>query len=106
MWRYLSSVERIESIDTDTGAITTFEAVGTDTESAKLDGEHYFDVSAFWDVNEFVELRAGVNNVLDNDPPLLPQYGPTPTTNTEGNTVAGVYEAAGRFVFVGAKFSF
>ncbi|NQY98336.1 MAG: TonB-dependent receptor [Henriciella sp.] len=106
MWRYLSSVERIDSIDTDTGAVTTFAAAGTNTGSAKLDGEHYFDVSAFWDVNEHVELRAGVNNVLDNDPPVLPQFGPSPTTNTEGNTVAGVYEAAGRFVFVGAKFSF
>lgn len=106
LWRYLSAVERIDSIDTETGAITTFSQAGTDVSSSKIDGEHYFDVAAFWDVNDHVELRAGVNNVLDNDPPLVPQFNPSPTSNTEGNTIAGVYEAAGRFVFVGAKLSF
>nr|WP_070959498.1 TonB-dependent receptor [Hyphomonas sp. Mor2] len=106
LWRFLSSVERLSAIDPVTGETTTFAEAGIDTVSSKLDGEHYFDVAAFWDVNEFVELRAGVNNVLDNDPPIVPQFGPSPTANIEGNTVAGVYEAAGRFVFVGAKLSF
>ena len=89
-----------------TGAVTTFADAGINTISSKLDGEHYFDVSAFYDVNDFVELRAGINNVLDNDPPVVPTFGPSPTANVEANTVAGVYEAAGRFVFVGAKLSF
>lgn len=106
LWRYLSSVERIDSIDTETGAITTFADSGINTVSSKLDGEHYFDVAAFWDVNAIVELRAGINNVLDNDPPVVPTFGPSPTANVEANTIAGVYEAAGRFVFVGAKLSF
>ncbi len=106
MWRYLSSVERISSIDTETGAVTTFAEAGAEGASANLDGEHYFDLAAFWDVTDSVTLRAGVNNVLDNDPPIVPQYGPSPTSNTEGNTIAGVYEAAGRFVFVGANVSF
>lgn len=106
LWRYLSSVERIDSIDTATGAITTFADSGINTISSKLDGEHYFDVAAFWDVNDIVELRAGINNVLDNDPPVVPTFGPSPTANVEANTVAGVYEAAGRFIFVGAKLSF
>lgn len=106
LWRYLSSVERIDSIDTDTGAVTTFQQAGTQSVSSELDGEHYFDVSAFYDFNDFVELRAGVNNVFDNDPPIVPTFGPSPTANVEANTVAGVYEAAGRFVFVGAKLSF
>ena len=106
LWRYLSSVERIDSIDTATGAITTFADSGINTVSSKLDGEHYFDVAAFWDVNDIVELRAGINNVLDNDPPVVPTFGPSPTANVEANTVAGVYEAAGRFIFVGAKLSF
>ncbi|MCR9194957.1 MAG: TonB-dependent receptor, partial [Hyphomonas sp.] len=75
LWRYLSSVERISSIDTETGAITTFAQDGINTGSSKLDGEHYFDVAAFWDVNDIVELRAGINNVLDNDPPVVPTFG-------------------------------
>ena len=106
LWRYLSSVDRIDSIDTNTGEITTFGEAGTNVGSTTLDEEHYFDVAAFWDVNDALELRAGVNNVLDNDPQILPQSNPRPTANVEGNTVAGLYEAAGRFVFVGAKVSF
>ena len=31
----------------------------------------YFDVSANWTVREGVELRAGVNNVFDKEPPIL-----------------------------------
>ena len=106
LWRYLSSVERIDSIDTDTGAVTTFAQAGSTVGSAQLDAEHYIDVAAFWDVNDILELRAGVNNVFDNDPPVIPSFNPSPTANIEGNTAAGVYEAAGRFVFVGAKVSF
>lgn len=106
LWRYLSSLERIDSIDPVTAEVTTFAEAGTDVGSAKVPGEHYFDVAAFWDVNEFIEVRAGVNNVFDNDPPVIPQFGPSPTANMEANTVAGVYEAAGRFIFVGAKLSF
>ncbi|MEM9375315.1 MAG: TonB-dependent receptor [Pseudomonadota bacterium] len=106
LWRYLSEVERVDSIDADTGAITTFSQAGTNVGSATLDAEHYFDVAAFWDVNDMVEVRAGINNVFDNDPPVVPTFGPSPTANVEANTVAGVYEAAGRFVFVGAKLSF
>ncbi|MCR9269715.1 MAG: TonB-dependent receptor [Hyphomonadaceae bacterium] len=106
LWRYLSEVERISSIDAVTGETTTFAQAGTNTVSSVLDGKHYFDVAAFWDVNDFVELRAGVNNVFDEDPPVVPTFGPSPTANIEANTIAGVYEAAGRFVFVGAKLSF
>ena len=106
LWRYLSSVERVDSIDTDTGQIITFEHAGTTVASAKLDPQHYFDLAAFWEVNETVELRAGVNNVFDTDPPIVPQFGPSPTSNTEGNTIAGLYESAGRFLFVGAKLNF
>jgi len=106
LWRYLSSVERIDSIDTETGAVTTFQQAGINTISSELDAEHYIDVSAFYDLNDYVELRAGVNNLFDNDPPVVPTFGPSPTANVEANTVAGVYEAAGRFLFVGAKLSF
>ena len=107
LWRYLSEVERVSSLDTETGTITTFADAGNgDLVSATLESEHYFDVAAFWDVTDSVELRAGINNVLDNDPPVLPIFGPSPTANAEANTVAGVYEAAGRFIFVGAKLSF
>jgi len=107
LWRYIGAVDRIDSIDGATGEITTFGDIGLgNLTSATLEAQNYVDIAAFWTATENVELRFGVNNVFDNDPPILPQFGPSPTANTEGNTVAGVYDAAGRFIFVGANIRF
>ncbi|MEM1396023.1 MAG: TonB-dependent receptor [Pseudomonadota bacterium] len=107
LWRYLSSVDRISSIDPDTGEITTFAEDGMEGfTAATLGSESYFDAALFWDATENVELRFGVNNLFDNDPPVLPTFGPSPTANVEANTVAGLYPAAGRFIFVGARLNF
>jgi outer membrane receptor protein involved in Fe transport len=38
----------------------------------------YLDLSAIWNVTRHVQLRAGVNNVFDKDPPLIPNQ-PTPS---------------------------
>jgi len=107
LWRFLSEVDRIDSIDTGTGAITTFSDAGNgNLTSAVLESQSYLDLAVFWDATDNIQLRFGVNNVLDNDPPLVPSFGPSPTANVEGNTVAGVFESAGRFLFVDAKFNF
>ncbi|MEO1405402.1 MAG: TonB-dependent receptor, partial [Pseudomonadota bacterium] len=104
LWRYFSSVDRISSIDPDTGEVTSFSEDGMEGfSSATLGSEHYIDAALFWDATENVELRFGVNNLFDNDPPLLPTFGPSPTANVEANTVAGLYPAGGRFIFVGAR---
>ena len=106
-WRYFAAVDRISSIDTDTGALTTFADEGNgELVSATLESQNYFDLTVFWDVTENIQLRSGVRNLLDNDPPVLPAFGPSPTANVEANTVAGVYEAGGRFIFFGAKLNF
>lgn len=107
LWRYFSSVDRLTSVDESTGILTTFTDAGNgDLVSAQFDAESYVDVSVFWDATENVSLRAGVNNVFDNDPPILPTFGPSPTANVEANTVAGVFDAGGRFIFVGVNVRF
>ncbi|MGQ0741443.1 MAG: TonB-dependent receptor, partial [Alphaproteobacteria bacterium] len=60
--------------------------------------EDYIDLAAVWHVWENVELRGGVNNVFDNRPPLTGFAGTAPGN---GNTFPGVYDALGRFIFVG-----
>ena len=67
-----------------------------------LDSVHYFDLAASWQVMETVTLRAGVNNVLDRDPPL--SYGVGTTGN--GNTYPQLYEARGRYFFFGVTANF
>ncbi len=37
---------------------------------ARLPSVSYLDLSAIWTVRHGLEVRAGVNNVLDEDPPL------------------------------------
>ncbi len=103
VWRYISGVDRINSIDAATGAIT----LDTASFAAEIPSFSYFDVAAFWDVAENVRLRAGVNNLLDRDPPLVPGFATVgPTGNSSGNTYPGNYDVIGRFIFVGANLRF
>jgi iron complex outermembrane recepter protein len=103
VWRYLSGVDRVASVDGPTGAIT----LDPDSIAARIPAYNYFDVAAFWDVAENVRLRAGVNNLLDKDPPFVPAFALVgPTGNSSGNTYPGNYDVIGRFIFVGANVRF
>jgi len=57
-----------------------------------------------------VELRGGINNVMDKDPPaiaagLLSSFS-NGSSFGNGNTYPGVYDAMGRMLFVGATVQF
>lgn len=104
VWRYVSGVDRVASIDATTGAITTVDP-GT-LASAELDAESYVDLAVFYDLFDNVQLRAGVNNVFDNDPPIVPGFGPSPTGNQSANSYPGNYDLAGRFIFTGINIRF
>lgn len=67
-----------------------------------LEAENYFDVAGNWEVKDGVKLRAGVNNVLDNDPPLSRSVG----TTGNGNTYPQTYDALGRYIFMGVTLDF
>jgi iron complex outermembrane recepter protein len=103
VWRYLSGVDRISAIDGNTGALTLFGPGALASET--LPAQSYFDVAAFWDIAENVRLRAGVNNLFDTDPPIVPSFGPG---STGGGTAEsfGNYDTAGRFIFTGVNIRF
>jgi outer membrane receptor protein involved in Fe transport len=54
-------------------------------------------------VTKKISLTAGINNLLDKDPPLTSKYG---TGAGNGNTFPSMYDAMGRKIFlnVTAKF--
>lgn len=104
VWRYVSGVDRIASIDATTGAVTPV-ADGV-LASASLPAQSYVDLAVFYDLFENVQLRAGVNNVFDNDPPIVPAFGPAPTGNQSANSYPGNYDLAGRFIFTGINIRF
>lgn len=65
--------------------------------------ENYLDLVAVWQVRDDVRLRAGVNNVLDNDPPLSRSVG---AGSGNGNTYPALYDALGRYFFFGVTADF
>lgn len=67
-----------------------------------LDSQNYFDLAGTWQVMDNVTLRAGVNNVLDSDPPLSPSVG----TTGNNNTYPQLYDALGRYFFFGVTANF
>ena len=68
-----------------------------------LDAQNYFDLAGRYQALENVSLRAGVNNVTDEDPPLSSVVGTAPGN---GNTYPQVYDAMGRYIFLGATVDF
>ncbi len=67
-----------------------------------FDAENYFDLAATWQVMDTVTLRAGVNNVFDNDPQLSYTVG----TTGNGNTYPQLYDSFGRYMFFGITANF
>ncbi len=67
-----------------------------------FDAENYLDLNAVWQMSDTVVFRAGVNNVLDNDPQLSTSVG----TTGNGNTYPQLYDARGRYFFFGVTADF
>ena len=63
--------------------------------------QNYFDLSAVFRFMENHDVTMGVNNVFDQEPPMV---GGTLTTNA--NTIAGFYDTLGRYLFAQATFRF
>ena len=61
-----------------------------------MPSQSYIDIAGLWDVTDSIRLRLGVNNVMDEDPPLAP-FG-------SGNTIPEIYDALGRYWFAGMTF--
>lgn len=88
-WRYISSVTH--EGNTDDPTLGGFPVVL----GGKLGARSYLDLTGTWDISEQYTVRVGINNVLDQDPPLVDTdiSGPgTPNT-------WGPYDTLGRQVF-------
>ncbi len=87
-WRYYGSVDLFRNT--------------ADRVDASFDAENYFDLAGSYQILDNTMLRFGVNNVLDNDPPLSASVG----TTGNGNTYPQTYDSFGRYVFIGATLDF
>lgn len=69
-----------------------------------VDAEIYVDAQVNYYINDNVEIFAGVDNLLDNDPPPIISGLPGSSTGTE--TDAGTYDPIGQRWYVGFRASF
>lgn len=89
-WRY------IDSVKLDSGNTGYIDSV--------IPAYSYIDLTASYKLTPKITLRAGVNNLFDKDPPIIP--GDLGTAQNNGNTAPGVYDSLGRYIFTSliAKF--
>jgi outer membrane receptor protein involved in Fe transport len=75
-----------------------------------LKAQDYFDLAGSWAVRENVTVRFGVNNVFDNDPPMVSSGGGAvnncPSGPCSGNTYPQTYDSLGRYLFFGVRADF
>ncbi len=70
-WRYIGG----SSLDNNANQPVLFEGFlgEVDPDDAKLPAVNYLDLSGAWRINSALTLRGGINNILDQDPPLISQ---------------------------------
>jgi len=88
-WRFL---DKVDQISTDLPNIPV-----------EIDSQSYFDLAGTWTVTDYASVRLGVNNLLDEEAPIVPQGA---TARENGNTYPGIYDHLGQYWFVGATVQF
>jgi iron complex outermembrane recepter protein len=104
-WRYVGPVKLdVISPDGDLNGIGDGLEAPTGNVDENLKAENYFDLLFSIPLKDTIGFRLGVNNILDNDPPLISQASLGGFGN--GNVFPGTYDHLGRYVFVGLTADF
>lgn len=93
-WRWIDSVE-----------VEPLVASSFQPEFQNAGAEHYFDLTARYDVTDFFRLTVGVNNLLNNKPPFTGSSIGATGFNS-GNTFPSTYDVLGRRYSATARFQF
>jgi outer membrane receptor protein involved in Fe transport len=100
-WRYLGGVDNDDaSSDPDIGdpeAMPVWEA----NDIAEIDPYNWFDLAASYTLRNGLKFTLGINNFLDEEPPLAPDYA-----DDTGINMYAQYEPAGRYLFGSVQFNF
>ena len=104
-WRYFGKVD-VDYKNPSSTTKGTFLDFGSSIKS-----QSYFDVATTFNVGRHYNLRLGVNNILDREPPLVTSgRGGTssacPGAVCNGNTFPAVYDALGRYLYAGITLDF
>jgi iron complex outermembrane recepter protein len=100
-WRYFSAVQ-LEALSSNpnlsAGPGNTIASGAISNTDARIPSFTYIDFTASMKVTDKIQMRIGVNNILDKQAPAV---GATnqPSTTANGNTFPQVYDALGRYLF-------
>ena len=103
-WRFYSDVD-LDATSSDVRLQTTAAKFAAEKTDYHLGSRSYLDLLASFTVKDNYSFRVGVNNVLDKDPPLNGAVN-CPTGACNQNVWPQVYDALGRYVFVGLTANF
>jgi outer membrane receptor protein involved in Fe transport len=78
------------------------------TSTSQIPGYNYIDLSAHYTVTSAVDVRVGVNNISDKDPPLVlnGNLSNCPNTTCNDNTWTGTYDTLGRYLYAHVSVKF
>ena len=106
-WRYFGKVKvDYSSSDTALNGNVIFDPGST------IKAQNYFDLATTFRVGDKTNFRLGVNNIFDKQPPLVTSGSGAvggsacPTGPCNGNTYPAVYDALGRYIYIGATIEF
>ena len=100
-WRHLNKV-KLDAFDKDPQLNNTGLQYASDR---VLGSRDYFDLTTTWVVKDNLNFRAGINNLFDRDPPLTGASN-CPNGPCNGNTWPQMYDAFGRYAFIGITADF
>ena len=100
-WRYVGEVEVDDASDDsdigDPGAMENWRINGID----KISAYNWFDLAASYTFRNGIKLTLGVNNILDEEPPLAPTFN-----DDFGVNLYATYDPLGRYIFSSIQFNF
>ncbi len=96
-WQYLDGLTQ--------DAVALGAAEASDYAVVNIPSYNYFDLFASYNITEQIEVRAGINNLMDEEPPIVGnEYGGT--AENSGNTYPSTYDTVGRSGFIGLNAHF
>jgi iron complex outermembrane receptor protein len=100
-WRYVGEVTNDDLSDNpqlaDPGNWELWEV----NDIARIPAYNYFDLAASYTFRNGIKLTLGCNNILDEEPPLAPNYADNNILN-----MYGTYDPLGRYIFTSLQFNF
>jgi outer membrane receptor protein involved in Fe transport len=89
-WRWIDGTEN----RTPLGAEIYFNFSDLEPAIPSVDDKHYLDLGFAYDFSDWLTARFGVNNLLDNDPPMMAD------AVWDNNTDAGLFDVFGRSYYL------